>query len=499
MYAQACSGWLLFFCDQINAQYLSGMKNRFLLNVICAIVAFGFHTVQAQQVYTSAHYSQPIDIHLFNRIQNPALLESLVTGGEEVVWDVSADSTLSTYVSSTLTPAAVTNQFAFLAACTALNGQSVPQCLSVWNAAGQTMLSDESLSLFEFELEDLQRHYGKTSDYLLEYFFGFTVDLGGTPTSAVIVYHQPDTVWQFPLQYGEAWTSSTSFGIDLAVVGQPITYASSLSRASAVDSWGTIVTPFATFENVIRLRADIQRDDVVTFDSLQIPVSFTQVEYLWFDTAYSMPVMMAQGVLTGGDTVVINSAGYIYDAICPEHMWSITSENVEYFVDSTGSVAVDFEITDPNASSYTWNFGDGSSAISNGNISHTYQAPGLYVIQVEGCMSDCLPVNSCAVQIYTIQVSDTLSSTHNHPGRLNGIEVYPNPVQSTLYVNLPASVDDVTYDLFDLAGRPLQQGRLAGGHTQPIAMQDLSLGMYLIKFRITSTGEVITRAVWLIR
>src|SRR5690606_17460148 len=149
--------------------------------------------------------------------------------------------------------------------------------------------------------------------------------------------------------------------------------------------------------NVIRLRADIQRDDVVTFDSLQIPVSFTQVEYLWFDTAYSMPVMMAQGVLTGGDTVVIKSAGYIYDAICPEHMWSITSENVEYFVDSTGSVAVDFEITDPNASSYTWNFGDGSSAISNGNISHTYQAPGLYVIQVEGCMSDCLPVNSCAV------------------------------------------------------------------------------------------------------
>ena len=89
---------------------------------------------------------------------------------------------------------------------------------------------------------NLQRYQSKVSNLLLENFIGFTVDLSGTVTQAVIVYQNPDTVLHFPIVYGNEWTSATTYGLDLAPAGQNILYEAIQTRETRVDGWGTLMT-----------------------------------------------------------------------------------------------------------------------------------------------------------------------------------------------------------------------------------------------------------------
>jgi hypothetical protein len=57
---------------------------------------------------------------------------------------------------------------------------------------------------------------------------------------------------------------------------------------------GTLQTPYDTFENVLRLRSEILRiDTIVQDDTDTIALVADQIEYMWLDTNYSLPVMTA--------------------------------------------------------------------------------------------------------------------------------------------------------------------------------------------------------------
>lgn len=73
----------------------------------------------------------------------------------------------------------------------------------------------------------------------------------------------PDTVLRFPIAYGDDWTSATQLGLDLNAAGEDIIYHSTQTRQTVIDGWGTLQTPYDTFENIIRLRSDILRLDTI--------------------------------------------------------------------------------------------------------------------------------------------------------------------------------------------------------------------------------------------
>lgn len=433
--------------------------------------------ISAQQVYKVNDYGKPGDIYLYNRI--PAVQTAVVLQtGTNITWDLRANMNLNTHVSQIVTPSEGIDQVTFLGVCT-LGGNTILECLNVWSNTEQALLVPDTLSLFAFSLTKLQRYQNKTTNQLLENFFGFTTDLGGAETKAAIVYQSVDTILKFPVTYGNSWTSNIKWGIDLAATGQNIQYKSKQSRTTNIDSWGTIITPYDTFANVIRLRSEILREDTLYSDSVTLPFTLRQVEYMWFDTNYTLPVMTANGIATDS-TDILSAVQYIYEATCPAPTWTVDADHHIYYIDSLGAVTVNFIFSNPNANEYSWDFGDNSTGTSSGNISHTYFAAGDYSIAVTGCMTNCLPQNSCTSMIIDFQIVDTVNSVLIIPGDKLGIKLYPNPAKEYITIDVPSTLGPQYYEILDVSGRKVMDGTLTTGTTN-IETDQIGNGVYALR------------------
>jgi hypothetical protein len=416
---------------------------------LCLLLClFLFNHIQSQQSYKSGHYATPGTMYLYNRLTGLPPQQTITQAGAGITWDLTSNTELNTHLTEMVFPSQVIDQFTFFTIC-GLGGNSTLECITIWGNTQQALLSQDSLDLFGFSLQDLQRFQRKTNSYLLENFFGFNVDLGGLPTQAVIVYNDPDTILQFPVEYGNSWNSNIGWSIDLSITGQNIMYKSEQSRSAEVDAWGTIMTPYDTFKNVIRLRSEVVHVDTLYTDTINLPVNITQVEYLWFDTLYRLPVMIANGVVT--DTAeIITVVEYIYEDTCDAPTWDLVIAADTFFTDVNGEVTVFFEITNSNANTYDWDFGDGTFETTEGSVSHTFTVAGNYSVGVTGCMTHCLPLNSCTSDIIDFEI---LTSIDAVPGEEIGITLFPNPVSDLLTVRMPSGFQGYEVFIIDIHGR----------------------------------------------
>jgi len=451
---------------------------KFHLFTIVFVFCSSFLT--AQQEYKLSDYGGPGTLYLYNRLTNVVPFQGLTTAGANVTWDLRSDLTLTTHPTRIITASQGIDALSFFTIC-ALGGNSTSECFSIWTSTEQALLLQDSIELFGFVLKDLQRYQNMTSNRLLENFFGFTVNFGGLPTQGVIVYNSPDTILEFPVQYNDSWSSNVDWFIDLNAIGQNIRYNSEQRRVSRVDAWGTVMTPYDTFTNVIRVRSEVMHSDTFFTDSLDIPINVTEVEYMWLDTNYKLPIMIARGIVTG-TLETINVVEYIYEKTCLAPTWDLELAQNVFYLDQSGAVTIDFQITNPNADEYTWDFGDGLFEVSEGSISHTYYAGGTYAVGVTGCMTNCLPLNSCTSDIIDFVIIDTVSAVEVIPADKIGIKLFPNPVKESMSVYIPDHVGPQHYQIFDLTGRVLTSGILNPGTTYIKNDVPLPNGIYSILF-----------------
>lgn len=445
------------------------------LKCLFLISLFGLCSFPAvcQQTYEARHYGEPGTLYLYNRLSGmPA--DSVVEAGADVQWDLTSFTGLNTHPIEIITPSEGINQFTFLAICT-LSDISPTTCFNIWANTEQAILLQDSISLLTLNLENLQRYQRITNSQLLETFFGFDINFGGNPMQAVIVYPTPDTVLQFPVTYEDSWTSVVSWSIDLTATGQDLRYKSTQSRTSEVDAWGTILTPYDTFTNVVRVRSEVHHQDTLFQANTPLPIDIIQLEYLWFDTLYKVPVMIASGAKVDS-LELINRVEYIYEATCPEPTWTLQIDTTVFFLNDSGEVTIDFVIDQSNANEYSWNFGDFTTGTSEGSISHTYFTPGQYTVDVTGCMTNCLPLNSCTFAIvdFTIELMD---ATQVIPGEKAGVHVYPNPCNDYLQLEIPDWHGPVQYSISDMTGRVVMSAFLKSDNTR-IATGNLANGTY---------------------
>lgn len=115
--------------------------------------------------------------------------------------------------------------------------------------------------------------------------YAFTVNAIPVP----LRYDNPDRYYKFPLDYGNVDSSSSSFTLDLPDVAYVTT---SRERLNTVDGWGTLTTPYGTFET-LRLKSDVSEYDSVYIDSLNlgVPVSRNYTEYKWLANGHGVPVL----------------------------------------------------------------------------------------------------------------------------------------------------------------------------------------------------------------
>jgi hypothetical protein len=137
-----------------------------------------------------------------------------------------------------------------------------------------------------FELTDTYEYYKKSnSDFRMT---GNAATLAGIPIPNK--FQNPDVIYKFPVNYGNEDSSLSNYEISVPGIG----YAGGWKkRVNHADGWGTLTTPYGTFQT-IRIKSDILQFDSVYLDTLGmgIPVYRQFTEYKWLGEGFGLPLCM---------------------------------------------------------------------------------------------------------------------------------------------------------------------------------------------------------------
>ena len=460
-------------------------------SIIVSSVIFYYsllHPVSAQQTYGSQHYGGPGTQQLYSTHLTGFTNDEIIAHGADTVWNVSNLIATDLILSEIVARDEAMDGFTFLTMCQLSELMGGFACLTIYANTQQAWSMQGSQTILQFELNNLRRFQRKTQTQLLETFLGFTVDLGGAPTTFAVIYNMSDTVLTFPMMYDDSLSSRISWSINLAAIGQNVQYHSHQHRTTKVDGWGTLITPYDTLRGVLRVRSVIAHQDTIVTDTLTLPVMLNQVEYTWYDTSYGVPVMIANGIIV--DSIDnIGSVSYLVEAICVAPDWTVSTDASVYFIDDTGSATVEFYPDSLNADIFTWDFGDGLTETSTGNISHVYLSPGEYTITVTGCLTNCLPLNTCTMQTVSIEVIDTTSAVFWSNPEGDGIRIYPNPSNTNITLDIPMSIGVSAYQVLDMHGKSVLNGNANPGLNN-VTITQIPSGLYLIQLRDPISGTL---------
>lgn len=103
-----------------------------------------------------------------------------------------------------------------------------------------------------------------------------------------------DVIYQYPMNYNDNWTSRSYLYMDMNPTFNAIFIRHQL-RQSTVDGWGTITTPFGTYD-VLRVKSIITYTDSVYIDlgfgAQWLPVPTPQdIEYTWWSNGNKIPLL----------------------------------------------------------------------------------------------------------------------------------------------------------------------------------------------------------------
>jgi hypothetical protein len=146
----------------------------------------------------------------------------------------------------------------------------------------------------EIQVTDVYNYYKETSSNFVLAGYAFT--LNGVPLP--LKYDDPDVYYKFPLEYGNIDSSSSAY--ELPIPGL-VYYSTSKHRKNTVDGWGTLITPYGTFD-ALRVKSEIQINDSLYIDTLNIgfPINRSLTEYKWLGNGFGEPLLQVtqEGLVT---------------------------------------------------------------------------------------------------------------------------------------------------------------------------------------------------------
>ncbi|HEY9113786.1 MAG TPA: T9SS type A sorting domain-containing protein [Bacteroidales bacterium] len=132
---------------------------------------------------------------------------------------------------------------------------------------------------------------------------GFAATLAGIPLP--FKYNSPDILYKFPMNYGNIDSSESGYAFGIPDLGYILVER---KRVNTVDGWGTLTTPYGTFE-VLRQKSEVTEYDSIYIDSLNfgVPVTRNYVEYKWLGKGMKIPILQVNDDLAGLVAVYIDS------------------------------------------------------------------------------------------------------------------------------------------------------------------------------------------------
>lgn len=157
----------------------------------------------------------------------------------------------------------------------------------------------ESIDLGGASVGNVYAHMRKTATNLQNRMIGLEVPLDGNTEKIVINYTQPDTIYEFPFTFGSTNTSVSQAGLNLNPL-LPISITIAQERINSVEGWGSLTTPFGTFENVLKMKTVLNTLTNINNDGEITEIPTITHEYKWFDKAHGIPVLEVTGPVVDG-------------------------------------------------------------------------------------------------------------------------------------------------------------------------------------------------------
>ena len=106
-----------------------------------------------------------------------------------------------------------------------------------------------------------------------------------------VTFKSDDIIYRFPIAIGNVDSCDSEWDVNVPGIGY---IGEKKHRVNTVDGWGSITTPYGTFQ-CVRLRSEIIQEDTVFYTStsmgFKLPQTYT--EYIWLSKALPFPILKA--------------------------------------------------------------------------------------------------------------------------------------------------------------------------------------------------------------
>lgn len=134
-------------------------------------------------------------------------------------------------------------------------------------------------------IEDFYAFYKIQSDAFIQVGAGLTINSAPLP----VLFNPMDTIVMLPAAFGDIDTCFSSFSADVPTLGY---YSEQRTRYNSIDGWGTLTTPFGTFD-ALRISSYSEIHDSLYYDAygMGFPMDRTETEYKWYAKNHPIPVL----------------------------------------------------------------------------------------------------------------------------------------------------------------------------------------------------------------
>lgn len=217
------------------------------------------------------------------RVSNAAVTTpvDLTLTGANYTWDFSTLAPVSQTVDSFIPLSSTGLIYAFFFAL----GQ---------NASNLVQKGPTLPSIPNFSVSNVFAFYNRGTNSFRQ--VGLGAELNGIQTP--MAFTNQDTIYHLPVHFNDQDSCDSDYGISLTGLGA---YAATQKRVNHVDGWGTLITPFGTF-NTLRVVTQMTGHDSLYLDSLSMGFSAPRPltkEYKWLANGEGIPVLQINTQVLG--------------------------------------------------------------------------------------------------------------------------------------------------------------------------------------------------------
>ena len=357
------------------------------------------------------------------------------------------------------------------------------------------LLFADTLSLGPNSVTNVYNFINSTSsDFSIDY-RAATLPFVGSPIPIQIPYQNKDEVFQFPLDYQDRDSSDYDFVFNN--IFPPLYYGSAGYRINEVDAWGSVTTPYGTF-NTLRVVTDMVSLDSISFSGQNIAIPSHLRTYQWIANGERIPVMTVNGLVIAG-TFVPNSVEFRDSA----RVVTPLIPSVAIFTADTTVLDLNETLGFTNLSigglglTHQWSFNPNNVVYETGsastrNIEVSFTDTGFYDVQLivsSGSSRDTL----LRENYIKVLGSNGIQSVNDE--LLNKVFLSPNP--SPLGENLTLRVEDEIdlegYEVFDGRGKLVESAQLVNTRIMSL-FTPTARGIYFYKV-ITRQGSTVKKVI----